>query len=406
MGSNWIKHTYKRIGTFTIKAIDMGGKDTKAITKQVNVVNDNRRIQLPAEIIAGEPVDLQLKDAQTSNFIWEFKNGEKRHGNFVKSKNFKFPGFQTIKIVDKSGKYPDLIKKIDVKPDKRKLKSSIDYSLPNEIINFKALNFNGPGIKWVFGDGTIKENGNINEKHEYKSCGKYKVKAIDFNGRSAKIFSKDIYVSELLPDFQVNSIEIAFNNGKYYRVTSRKNMPPGYSVKIKAKGRGIVKGQWLLDGMTVGLFEVLLKENQIKIIKGRNVPKLPVIDLGIHNFTFNFTNYSFNGKIPKLKYFVAESGMLQIKNPLPGVKISGQKIIKLKWLPLKRKVSYEIAISEVPFQFLKDEQIKWINLEQKREFNLDSSKYKKNIWIYWMVRAINKNGKVVTTSEPSSFKIL
>ena len=406
MGSNLIKHTYKRMGTFTIKAIDMGGKDTKEIMKQVNIVNDNRRIQLPAEIIAGEPVDLKLKDVQTSNFIWEFKNSEKRSGNFVKSKNFKLPGLQTIKIVDKSGKYPDLIKKIYVKPDKRELKSSKNYSLPNEIINFEALNFKGPGIKWTFGDGTIKENGNINEKHEYKSCGKYKVKAIDFNGKSAKIFSKYIYISELLPDFKVNRIEIAFNNGKYYRVTSRKNMPPGYSVKIKAKGRGIVKGQWLLDGMTIGLFEVLLKENQIKIIKGRNVPQLPVIDLGIHNFTFNFTNYSFDKKIPRIRYFVAESGIIQIKNPLPGVKISGQKIIKLKWSPAKRKVFYEIVVSKIPFQFLKDEQIKWIKLDQKNEFNFDLSKYKKNTWLYWMVRAVNENGKVLTTSEFSSFKIL
>ncbi len=406
MGSNLIKHIYKRIGTFTIKAIDMGGKDTKEIIRQVNVINDNRIIQLPVEIIAGEPVDLQLQNAEMGNFIWEFRDNEKRSGNFVKSKNFKFPGFQTIKIVDKSGKYPDLIKKIDVKPDKRKLKSLIDYSLPNETINFEAFNFKGPGIKWDFGDGTIKENGNRNEKHKYRSIGKYKVKAIDFNGKSAKVFSKDIYISELLPDFQVKSIEIVFDNGKYYRVVPKRNMPPDYSVKIKAKGRGIIKGKWILDGMTVGLFEIKLKENQINVIKGRNVPKLPVIDLGIHNYTFDFTNYSFNGKIPRLRYFVAESGMLQIKNPLPGAKIPEQKTIKLKWSSVKRKVSYEIVVSKIPFQFLKDEQIKWIKLEQKKEFNLDLLKYKKNTWIYWMVRAVNENGKVVTTSEPSSFKIL
>ena len=42
-----IKHIYKRIGTFTIKAIDMGGKDTKEIIKQVNVVIDQRRVVFP-----------------------------------------------------------------------------------------------------------------------------------------------------------------------------------------------------------------------------------------------------------------------------------------------------------------------------------------------------------------------
>jgi hypothetical protein len=198
-----VTHIYNRSGTYTVKAVDFGGKDTKKITKVIRINADNRSIVVPREIIVGEAAEMQLKNAAGGNYTWEFSDGQRASGISVKIDSFKRPGTVTVIVKDNSGRYPPLTGQVVVKPDNRRLKSLQKYSLPEESARFEAEYFRGPGIWWDFGDGSIKTNGSKTETHQYKEPGTYKVIARDFNGKSQKDFSTTISVKELSPDFRL-----------------------------------------------------------------------------------------------------------------------------------------------------------------------------------------------------------
>lgn len=413
-----VTHIYNRSGTYTVKAVDFAGRGTKKITKEIKISADNRSILVPKEIIVGEASEMQLENAAGGNYTWEFSDGQRTSGISIKIGSFKRPGTVTVTVKDNSGRYPPLTRQLVVKPDNRRLKSLLKFSLPEESVRFEAEHFRGPGVWWDFGDGTIKTNGSKTETHQYKETGTYKVTARDFNGESQKDFSAAISVKELSPDFRLTYLEIAFNNGKYYQVAPLKNRPPFYYVKMKTSGRGILRGKWMLDGQPIGLFQVILHQNKIVDLRGSRVVSLPMNDLGIHDFTVEFTNYNFQQRVPVIRYFVTEADAIRVVFPEPGGKITApfDKSLELQWKsddPYTVKTydpTYQILISEVPIQFLTDDQMVWKETGKKDRYPLDLStiqgKDKSGIWVYWQVRALKANGDVLTISETSSFKLV
>jgi hypothetical protein len=286
------------------------------------------------------------------------------------------------------------------------LKSSVPYALPVEEVVFTATGFKGPSVKWDFGDGTVKDGGMLVEKHTFSRTGKFKVTAVDFSGKSSKVFSREVQIAEILPDFDITTLELAFDNGKYYRVIPKNSAAPGYQLRIKARGRGILRGNLQLDDQTLGLFQVILYENQTGSLERGQMVSLPVLDQGLHRLTVKFSNFSFSKPIPVIKYFISLGGAIQLRNPLPDSKVARVPEIRLQWESKKKNASFEIAISEIPFQFLTDNQIEWKTVEKSGEFNLDLSGFKTGNWVYWQVREVDGSGQAINTSEIAAFKII
>jgi hypothetical protein len=268
-------------------------------------------------------------------------------------------------------------------------------------------------VFWDFGDGTALQNAKTRIAHKFTKNGKFTVTVRDENGKSLKEFAQQIIIGDLSPTFQLNLVEIAFDNGKYYKVTGKNQTPPRYYVKFKARGRGILKGKWLLDGKVIGLFETILEENRTAKLERSEVIKLPVMEEGMHRFTLDFSNYNSHLNVPVIRYFVTDIGEIEIVSPRPGEKIPASSSVRLQWQlkewkhlkPFKRgdekDFLYEIAVSEIPFQFLKDDQVQWKDVGIKTSYTLDMSSFKG--WVYWQVRRKDRSGRVVTTSEIGSF---
>ncbi|HUU06166.1 MAG TPA: PKD domain-containing protein [Patescibacteria group bacterium] len=403
-GPRLMKHRYNRTGQFRIRAVDFAGRGGKFIEKIVMVENDSRFINLPGEIIAGEAIDMQLKNSAAGNFIWKFSDGDTRSGQDLKGKTFRHVGPQKITVTDAAGKYPPLEKTIRVLPDMRVLKSSARFTLPKEEVAFTAMNFKGPGIRWDFGDGTIKENGQAKETHQYGAMGRFQVKAVDFNGRSSKVFSTDVVVAEMTPGFKIDTLEFVFANGKYYRVIAKNSPGPNYQLRVKTKGRGVLSGQFILDNMPIGLFQIIVQENQTGQLPKSQMVALPALDPGLHELTVKFNNYTFNKRIPVIKYFVSTAGMIQITAPPIDSKVSLEDKIELRWTIESKNPLFEIAISAIPFQFMNDKQIEWQPVAGN-SFTFIPDSFKAGSWIYWQVRLLNVNKQVQTTSEIASFKL-
>jgi hypothetical protein len=226
-----------------------------------------------------------------------------------------------------------------------------------------------------------------------------------------------ISAEELSPNFRLDFLEIGFSDGKHYHVIPLNTPGPSYYVKMKARGQGLLKGKWILDRKVIGFFEVLLRRNRIVHLRGSRVPRLPVTALGTHKLTIAFTNYSFPGSIPFIRYFVVEGKGILILNPGPGTTIpvskTGQGSLQLQWkwdYADKQKAGYQVLISKVPLRFLSEDQMEpmWKEVGSQNHYNLDLStlRGKRKRWIYWQVRALNPSGDLLTISEISSFKLV
>ena len=404
-GPRLMKHRYNRIGSFRVRAVDFAGRDGKFVERNIQVENDSRLISLPGEIIAGEEVAMKLLNAGAGSFLWKFSDGDSRSGLELSGKSFRSPGPNRITVVDPSGKFPPLEKTIQVLPDTRTLKGSAAFILPKEEVAFSALNFKGPGVRWDFGDGMVKENGQLAERHVYGNVGRYQVKAVDFNGRSSKSFTADVVVADMTPGFEVETLELTFDNGKYYRVIAKNSPGPGYQMRIKARGRGVLSGQFLVDNMSIGLFQMVIQENRTTDLPRNQMVALPAIDLGLHKLTVKFTNYDFNKRIPFIKYFVSAAGAIQITAPAIDAKVPAGDKITLRWAIEVKKPLFEIAVSAMPFQFLDDKQIEWRPVTGGSSCPFDPGPFKPGDWIYWQVRLLNENKQVQTTSEIASFRL-
>jgi PKD repeat protein len=399
-------HSYKRGGTFKVKVKDYGGQGVKEIERDITIKTDPRSIKIPTEILMGEPVEFLLQQAGGGQYTWEFSDGQRGIGTSIKNIRFKRMGNTTLTIKDKSGSYPPITQSFLVKRDDRDIKSSLTFALPEEEIIFETERFRGRKVKWDFGDGIVKSLKAGRIKHIFKRTGRYRVTAKDFDGKSKREFSKMVTVGDQTPNFQINVMELAFNNGKYYQVASFKSPPPSYYLKINASGRGILKGSWVLDGQVIGLFQVLLKDGKIAQLKGNDVQRLPLKDQGKHRLTIAFNNYKFNQRIPILRYFITDSSIIEIKYPHPGEKINKKSGIQMQW-GLKEKQgepTFQIFVSQVPPQFLMDEKMQWQPVGKTMSFELDTDSFKPGSWIYWQVRVVDRDGKVLTISEIASFK--
>jgi len=404
-GARLMKHRYSRSGQFRVRAVDFAGRDGKFVETVIQVENDPRLIQLPAEIIVGEEIAMQLQNAGPGSFAWKFSDGDSRSGPEIRAKAFRTPGPHKITVVDTAGKLPPLEKTVQVIPDNRSLKGSSAFILPKETVTFTAANFKGPGVRWDFGDGTVKENGQQVERHVFQALGRFRVKAVDFNGRSSKEFEVDVVVAEVTPGFEISALEFAFDNGKHYRVIAKNSPAPGYQLRVKTRGRGVLTGQFMLDNMSLGLFQLVIQENQAAVLPKTQMPALPAVDLGLHRLTLKFHNDSFNRRIPVIKYFVTAAGVIEIVSPAIDARVPAREKIDLRWSIPQQETRFEIAISGVPFEFLEDRQVEWLPVPGDSSHRFDPAPFKPGDWIYWQVRLLGANRTVLTTSEIASFRL-
>ncbi len=404
-GNSSAKHTYKSPGSYSVKVVDMGGRGIKKIVKNIIVKRDTRKLSLPQKITAGVPVNLGLKGYLSGKYEWKFDDGSVDYGNSLVSKVFKRAGMVRVTLLDKLKNDPPLTKVIKIVPDKRSLMVSAKSVLPKKKVVFTALNFLGKQIKWDFGDGTSKISSAKSISHTYLKQGKYRVIASDFGGKGKKLFQEEILVSNILPGFKIETIEFKFNDGKYYKIVQKNQYKLGYKMRIKTSKTGLLTGKIIVDGMTLGLFEVFMNGNDVGYLKDNVKPKLPLLELGMHKLSFEFTNYKFSGQKPILRYFVTMGKSILLKTPKDNSILNASKTVKFVWTTPYKYLDYEYSFSAIPFQFLNDRQIKWKKSDTKNSFLLDYKKFKKTKFGYLIIRAKDKNDRVKTVSQIYSFRI-
>ncbi len=105
IGKQAENHVYKKVGTYTISVKDEGGKDLKIFKTQVQVLPDQRTIELSSNKIGiGEKLTLKAVNFYSKNIFWDFGDGIKKIGKPYESHFYRKKGKYTIKAIDYAGK--------------------------------------------------------------------------------------------------------------------------------------------------------------------------------------------------------------------------------------------------------------------------------------------------------------
>ena len=183
-GSTGASHSYRKAGSYTVRAIDLGGKSTALITTIVNVGQVNPQITFtPREPRVGAVVEFTAVDFLSTTLIrWDFGDGAVSNDTSppVVTHAYHSPGTYVVRAYDNGGAAVTASVSVVVFPA-----PSIAYTpadpRPGSPVTFNAVYFLSTSlIRWDFGDGTV-ENDTTPPLiiHTYANPGAYTVRAYD-----------------------------------------------------------------------------------------------------------------------------------------------------------------------------------------------------------------------------------
>jgi hypothetical protein len=137
-------------------------------------------------------------------------------------------------------------------------------------------------------------------------------------------------------------------------------------------------------------------------LTSRQMPTLPAQDSGIHSITLHFASPLLPSALPVLRYFVTIENPLKAISPLSSDAFILGEDVSLQWGSVKGEYQYQVAISQIPFQFLRDNQIIWMPPIVESRYSLNSKQMLAG-YVYWLIRAVSSTGRIVSASEINSF---
>ncbi len=187
LGSPAAAHAYSSPGTYTVRAIDLGGKSTSPVTVSLNVGKTNPQIVYrPLSPKAGTPVEFTAVDFVSRTLIrWDFGDGVIVGDTTPPSITHIYgqPGTYLVRAYDNGSPVVSASRTIVVAPP-----PSISFSpgdpRPAEPVTLIAHYFDSATlIRWDFGDGSIENDPSPPSiVHAFANPGAYTVRAYDGGG--------------------------------------------------------------------------------------------------------------------------------------------------------------------------------------------------------------------------------
>ena len=403
-----VNHTYNSPGSYTIKAYDFNGTAKTPVSATVNVNNPKLVTWNPVSPYEGQKVYFTATHFQGSTLRWDFGDGTIIEGSVNMEHTYQTTGVYTIKVYDYYGDDDNpYIGRITVKKDDRKIIISNPNPGVGERVMLQAQNFHSNSIFWDFGDGVILRNGPIVE-HIFGKAGIFTIKATDHAENDIKSFQIQVSVSETrshISSLMITGMKLYFNaNNKSYLVVPDKTTDVKVKTIIKYEGTGILNAYWTIDGKPYkGINRVLSFGQSVEFV----LDKLPFLETGLHTISIRFVSPqpSFE-EVPYIHLFVSSiSNRIILVMPDDNEMFSIHEKPLFKWQPYPLAINYEFLYSKRGEELFKEKgsckiiKTKEIYLSLKDKLEA-GEKY------YWMVRAVDINGKPVAQSEVRNFSMV
>jgi len=201
---------------------------------------------------------------------------------------------------------------------------------------------------------------------------------------------------------QLKQLELTFENGRYYQVVKKGERRPQIRCRIVTQGAGTLSGSWMINGQVVLPLQHIVSGFQDTRLPQNKLPSLPINDSGTHHLSLQLTSIQAPTLLPVLRYFVSIEPPLTALSPEEGQPHQLGEEITLKWSAVKGEYQYQLAISQIPFQFLNNNQFVWQEPVSHPEWVLKTDSLSQG-QVYWMIRAISSSQRVVSASEINYF---
>jgi PKD repeat protein len=401
-------HTYNSPGSYTIKAYDFNGQSTIPVTYIVSVNNPKLVTWKPQSPYEGQRVYFTATHFQGSTLQWDFGDGTIIQGPVNMEHTYQTTGVYTIKAYDYYGNDDSpYIGQITVRKDNRKIVISNPNPGVGERVMLQAQYFHSENIFWDFGDGVTLTNGPIVE-HIFGKAGFFTVRAVDYAGDDVKSFQVQVNISTSrshTSSLIITGMELYFDvNKKSYLIVPDKTTDVRVKTIIKYEGTGILNAYWTIDGKPYkGINRVLSFGQSVEF----DINKLPFLETGLHTISIRFVSPqpSFE-EIPYIHLFVsAISNRIILIMPDDKETFSIHETPLFKWQPYPLAINYELIYSEKGEELFKDKG-EHKTIKTKDSFLSLKDKLEAGKRYYWMLRAIDINGKRVSQSEVRNFSIV
>jgi PKD repeat protein len=177
-------HSYKKAGTYTVRAIDLDGKSIVPITTTVVIGQVNPQITFsPREPRPGTAVEFTAVDFVSTTLIrWDFGDGAVVNDTSPPAIThvYNLSGTFTVRAYDNGGTDVSASVPVVVYPAPSIAFSPADPR-PGRPVTFNAVYFFSTAlIRWDFGDGTVENDTTPPSiTHSYSNPGAYTVRAYD-----------------------------------------------------------------------------------------------------------------------------------------------------------------------------------------------------------------------------------
>jgi len=152
--------------------------------------------------------------------------------------------------------------------------------------------------------GTVDINGaTLTATHVYDSPGSYTVRVRSATG--CALTSPDpVSIQVEAISFQINRIELYFENNRPEITLQRNQRPPKLYAKIQFSGSGYLRGYWEVDGFRRYLVSRHLRVGPTEVFTYPQVPPLPTFEPGTHRVRFVITRPRMDIEFPTALYYV------------------------------------------------------------------------------------------------------
>ncbi len=416
MGGPVVTHTYTTPGNYQIKAYDWNGSSSNvSVDMSISIGTAARRIDhTPLIPRADQLVVFQARSFLSTVIDWNFGDGVRLSRNTIQVPHrFANEGNFRVTAKDSDINHVPVGKDISVLPDIRLLQVSRPEIRINEEIIATAREFYGTSVLWDFGDGTGQTTGPLEMRHTYTKAGTFMITAYDENGESQVAKRSQVRVIGITDEIIMQLAELTLDNGKYYKVVPKYSKNISARFRMRVRGTGRISGYFIVDNNPFEYFNEVAVAGEIKEIKTRQVPGLPVIDPGMHTITVRLTKPALSPgfEFSTLRYLVLPYEIVvNTVTPEDGFVVKEDEIPTFSWEEPRLASKYQIAFVNNLYPFLfNTKDIKWIDVGTKKSYKPTEgiwSNIKRNIWTYWKVRAMDNTSNVVAESGIQDMKVV
>lgn len=268
----------------------------------------------PTQPSVGLSTTFTLSGVTPAIVTWDFGDGSPVNpGGQVTTHVFAYPGYFIVRATYQSslGSPGTTVQRAVRVFGSQAIRISPAAPGPGQVITFQAPSTAGVSMLWNFGDNTAIGSTSTGQiTHAYAQAGTYLVRATNVAGGMS--LQAQVVVGAVGPSapFTITYLALRWEDGRVRRTVTQGDTGLVAYADLKFEGTGILRAQWLVDGVPFRSFSLPLNfAHRLTLASGQTPPgplpfSLPTSIPGEHSVTLKVFQPDLAFEVPVIRYFV------------------------------------------------------------------------------------------------------